>query len=96
MEIIEALRYKLCMIGILIDVSTNICCDNRAVCVHTTRPKLTLSKNHHSISYHRTQEAVAAGKVRVSKEHTSTNLTELLNKTMAATKREGLLEKITY
>ena len=84
-EIIEALCYKLRMFGVPIDGSTNIFCDNGAVCVNTTRYESTLPKKHHSISYHRTQEAVAAGKVRVSKEHTSTNLTELLNKTMAAT-----------
>ena len=64
--------------------------------MNTMRPELTLSKKHHSIIYHRAQESVAAGTVRVSKEHTSTNLADLFTKTMAATKIEGLLEKFTY
>ena len=58
-DIIEALRYKLRMFGVTINVSTNIYCDNGVVCVNTTRPDSTLSKKHHSIAYHRAQEAVA-------------------------------------
>ena len=95
-EIIEALCYKLRMFGVPIDGSMNIFCDNGAVCVNTTRPESTLSKKHHVIAYHRAQEAVAAGTVRVSKEHTLINLANLFTKTMAASKREGLLENFTY
>ena len=51
-EIIEALGYKLRMFGVPINVSTNIFCDNGAVCVNTTRPESTLSMKHYSISYH--------------------------------------------
>ena len=74
----------------------NILCDNGAVCVNTMRPKSTLSNKNHSIAYHCAQEAVATGTVGVSKEHTSTDLAYLFNKTMAAPKREGLLENFTY
>ena len=84
------------MFGVPIDGSTDIFCDNGEVCVNTTRPKLTLYKKHHIIPYHRAREAVATRTVRVPKDHTSTNLAELLTKTMAAPKREGLLEKIIY
>ena len=89
---IEALRYKLRMFGVQIDVSTNIFCGNGAVCVNMTRPELTLSKKHHSIVYHCALETVVVGMVGVSKEHTSTNLVYLFTKTMSAPKREGLLE----
>ena len=95
-EILEALRYKLRIFGVLFNGSTNIFCENEAVCVNTTWPELTLSKKHHIIAYHSVREVVAMGTVRVSKEHTSTNLDELFTKTMAAPKREGLLEKCTY
>ena len=95
-EIIEALRYKLRMFGVPIDGSSNIFCDNGAVCVNTTRPELTLPKNHHNISYHCAREAVAAGTVRVSKEHTSTNLADIFTKTMAAPNLKGLMEKFSY
>ena len=96
MEIIEALRYKLRMFGFPIDGSTNIFCDNGAVCVNLTRPKSKLYKKYHSISYHSAQEGAVAGKIRVSKEHTLTNLADLFTKNMAAPKREGLMDKFTY
>ena len=64
-KIIEALRYQLRIFRVPIDGSTNIFCENGAVCVNTTRPELTLSKKHHRIAYHRAREAVAVGMVRV-------------------------------
>jgi hypothetical protein len=64
--------------------------------MNTTKPESTLSKKHHSIAYHRCREAVAAGTVRVSKEHTLTNLADLFTKTMAAPKRDDLLDRFTY
>ena len=48
-EIIEVLSYKLHIFRVPIDVSTNIFCDNRAVCVNTTRTESKLSNNHHNI-----------------------------------------------
>jgi hypothetical protein len=42
-EMIEALRYKLCMFGVPVEGPTNISCDNGAVCSNTTRPDSTLT-----------------------------------------------------
>ena len=84
------------MFGVRIDGSTNIFCDNGEVCVNTTRPELTLFNKHHSIYYRRAQELVAAGTVRVTKEHVSTNLADLFVKTMEFPKRERLLEIFKY
>ena len=95
-EMIEAMRYKLRMFGIPIEGPTNIFCDNGAVCVNTTKPESTLSKKHHSIAYHRCGEAVAALTVRVSKEHTSTNLADLFTKIMSAIRRDNLLDSFSY
>ena len=95
-EIIEALRYKLCIFEVSIDGSKDIFCDKGVVCMNTTQPELTLSKKHHSIYYHRAREAVAAGTVIVSKEYTWTNFADLFTKTVAAPKREGILENFTY
>ena len=60
-QIIETFFYKLRMFGVPIDGSKNIFYEIEAVCVNTTRSKLTLYNNHHIIAYHRAQEAVAAG-----------------------------------
>jgi hypothetical protein len=91
-EMIEVLRYKLRMFGVQIEGPTNVFYDNKAVCKNTTRPESTLTKKHHSIAYHGSQEAVAAGTIRVSKEDTLTNLADIFTKTVAA----PLLDSFTY
>jgi hypothetical protein len=95
-ELIESLRYKLRMFGIPVEGPTNVFCDNEAVCKNTTKPESVLSKKHHSISYHRGREAVAAGTIRVTKEGTLTNLSDIFTKTLPAPKRAELLDKFTY
>jgi hypothetical protein len=84
------------MFGVPIEGLRNVFCDNEAVCKNRTRPESTLTKKHHSIAYHQSREAVAAGTVRVSKEDTLTNLADIFTKTMAAPKRENLLDSFTY
>jgi hypothetical protein len=91
-EMTEALRCKLRMFGVPLDGPTNVFCDNGAVAVNTARPESTPSKKDHSIACHRVGEAVAAETVRVSKEHTSTNLADLFTKTLPFPRREDLLD----
>ena len=95
-ELIEALRYKLRMFGVPIDGPSNIFCDNEAVYKNTSLPESTLKKKHHSIAYHRCREAVAAGTVRIAKEGTKTNLSDLFTKLLPQPRREELLDKFTY
>jgi hypothetical protein len=95
-EMIEALRYKLRMFGVPLDNATNIFCDNEAVYKNTMMPESTLKKKHHSIAYRRCREAVAAGTVRVAKEGTKTNLSDLFTKLLPQLRREELLDKFTY
>ena len=95
-ELIEALKYKLCMLGVPIDGPTNIFCDNKAVTKNCSDPTSMLKKKHHSIAYHRNREAVAAGTCRIAKEHTDTNLGDLFTKILGLIRREYLLDKFTY
>ena len=95
-ELVESLRYKLRMFGIPIDGASNVFCDNEAVYKNTSLPESTLKKKHHSIAYHRCREAVAAGTVRVAKEGTQTNLSDLFTKLLPQPRREELLDKFTY
>ena len=61
--------------------ATNMFCDNEAVYKNTSMPESTLKKKHHAIAYHRCREAVlAAGTIRVAKEGTKTNLSDLFTK----------------
>ena len=95
-EMVESLRYKLRMFGIPIDGPANVYCDNEAVTKNTSIPESTLKKKHHSISYHRCREAVAAGTMRVAKQGTEKNLADLFTKVLTADRREFLLERFTY
>ena len=95
-EHIEALRYKLRMFGIPIEGPTNVFCDNEAVFKNTTIPESILKKKHNSICYHRCREAVAASVMKVAKEGTLTNITDLFTKPLMQSVREGLLDHFTY
>ncbi len=88
-EMIECLRYKLRMMGILLDMSCNeFCCDKNnvlvVVVINSCSPECMLKKKHAAINYHRTPEAVAAGVIRIAKEDTTTNLAAILTKCLPA------------
>ena len=86
-DIIEALCYKFCMFGVIIDGLKNIFCDNGAVCANMKHLESTLTNKHHIISYHRIQESVAAGTFIVSKEHTLKNISYVFTNTMVEPRR---------
>ncbi len=71
-EMIEGLRYRLRMMGVAIDGSCNVFCDNNAVAMN--------SSCHAAINNHWTPEAIAAGVIRVAKEDTTTNVADMLTK----------------
>ena len=95
-ELTEALRYKLRMFGVPLDGPTNMFCDNEAVYKNTSMPESTLKKKHHAIAYNRCREAVASGTIRVAKEGTKTNLSDLFTKVLPQPRRDELLDKFTY
>ena len=81
-EMIQALRYKLCMMGIPIDGPTNMFGDNKAVVRNSTMPESTLKKKHVAICYHRVREACASGMIQIAKEDGATNLADVLTKSL--------------
>ena len=66
-EMTESFRYKLRMLGVPIDGSTNVYCDNEVVYQNNVIPESTLKKKQYSIVYHRCKEAVATTTIRVAK-----------------------------
>ena len=50
----------------------------------------------HAISYHYCREAVAANIIKIAKEDTDTNLSDLFTKVLAQDRREFLLERFMY
>ena len=95
-EMIESLRYKLRMFGVPVEGPTNVYCDNEAVTKNCSIPESTLKKKHHSIAYHRNREAVAAGTVRIAKEHTDTNLADVFTKILGRIARDLKFDKFMY
>jgi hypothetical protein len=59
-EQIEALRYKLRMIGVPIEGTTSVLRDNESVFKNVSRPDYVLHKKHNSIAHHKTRVAQAA------------------------------------
>jgi hypothetical protein len=95
-EQIEALRYKLRMMGIPVYGETNVFCDNEAVFKNSTKPESTLKKKHNAIAYHRTREAQAAGIVRIAWEASETNLADLFTKLLTGPRLRELVSYVLY
>jgi hypothetical protein len=58
-EMNEALRYKIRMMGIPLMGPTIGFCDNKSVVTNSSIPQSTLNKKHNSIAYHKVRESVA-------------------------------------
>ena len=84
------------MFGVPLEGLANVYCDNEVVYKNVTIPESVLNKKHHSVAYHACRQAVASGMIRVAKEDTLTNLSDVFTKTMAKPKRDGLLERFMY
>jgi hypothetical protein len=92
--LIEGLRYKLRMMGVELDESTTIFCDNEAVVKSTTAPESTLKKKHNAICYHRAREAQAAGYIRLCKILGTENRADAFTKVLVGAYRLYLLQMI--
>ena len=64
-EMVKALRYKLRIFGIPLDVAATTFFDNEAVYKDTDMPKSKLRKKRQSIAYHRFREAVIAKVIKI-------------------------------
>ncbi len=95
-DLIEALRYKLRMMGVPVDGATKVYCDNESVVKSTTRPESTLKKKHNAINYHRAREAQAAGHIRVAWIDGKDNLADVLTKVLVGERRHYLLSRILW
>ena len=95
-EMIKGLQYKLRMMGIEVDGSTNVFCDNKSMVKNTTKPESTLKKKHNAIAYHRVREAQAAGVVRIAHEDGESNLADVLTKSLPGLRLHELISYILY
>ena len=79
-ELAMEFRYKLRMMGIPIDDSSVLLCDNKSTVLNVTLPSSTLKKKHNAIAYHRVRECVAAKIIRVGHISGVDNLADILTK----------------
>jgi hypothetical protein len=95
-EQVEALRYKVRMMGAPIDGPASIYCDNQLVFKSVLRPESVCNKKHNSIAYHHAREAQAAGTVRVAWESGELNLSNLFTKLLPGPSLHDLTNRILY
>ena len=95
-EQVEALRYKLRMMGIPIEGPANVYCDNESVFKNVAFPESVIRKKHNSIAYHKTRESQAAGSVRVAWIPGSKNLADLFTKLLPGPKLRELVGMILF
>ena len=95
-EQIEALRYKLRMMGVPLDGETSVFCDNESVFKNASLPESTLKKKHNAVAYHRTREAQAASIVRLAWESGSTNIADLLTKILGGPRLRELCGMVLW
>ena len=96
-EACRGLRYKLRMMGILVDEPVYIYGDNMSVIHNTQRPESTLKKKSNSICYHYMREAVAMGEVMTSHIRSENNPADICTKIISGgEKRNHLVSLILY
>ena len=93
-EMIEGLRYKLRMMGVPLAGPARMFCDNQSVMINGSFPNSVLKKKHCSISYHKIRESVAAGKILIFWERTTSNIADLFTKVLSPNKREPLIDGV--
>ena len=93
-EMIEALRYKLKMLGVPLAGPARVMCDNQSVVISSSFPETTLKKKHCSIAYHRIREAVASNKLLIYFEYSVSNVADLFTKVLPANERHPLIQSV--
>ena len=95
-EHVTALRFKLRMLGLPIDDSTKILCDNESVVKNSSKLDSSLNKKHCSLAFHATRWAVAASIASIGWIPTNQNIADAMTKRLPANKREHLFGSWTY
>ena len=89
-ELIVALRYKLRMFWVPLDIPADVFCDNHGVVINASKQEYTLHKKHTAINYHTVCKVAAAGILRVVNEDGEADLVDLLTKVLTGQRRWDL------
>ena len=80
LEAILEIRYKLRSMGIKIEPTSTILCDNMSVIYNTQFPTSSLKKKHNAVAFHKVREAIAAGIIKTAHIPSNANLSDILTK----------------
>ena len=93
-EMNDALRIKLHMLGIPIDGLTNGFCDNESVVKNASIPESRLSKKHNAIVYHKVRESCACNSICICHEPGKMNLSDVLTKFLPSATHKQCITRI--
>jgi hypothetical protein len=95
-DLVKGLRYKLQMMGIMIEGPAHMCVDNMSVAHNYSRPESTLKKKSNSITYHYVRENVAAKVLKITYIATDLNLADMLTKAQAGPVQKRIADMVLY
>ena len=95
-EMVMALRYGLCMMGVPVQGPSILLGDNMLVVVNTTLPSSQLKKKHNTIAYHRVCEAIAARVLKFAHIPSADNLADVLTKPLPAGRFHDLMQPVLF
>ena len=96
MEILQRIRYKLRIMGVLISGPFYIYGNNMSFIHNTHSHESTLNKNINFICYHTVRECVAMGESLTGHVGTTNNCADLATKVLYGVKRSFLMSKLLY
>ena len=95
-DLIIEMRYKLRMLGVMLEESSVMVGDNMAVVINTTLPSSSLKKKHQACNYHRIREAIAAGIFKFGYIESTINLADVCTKPLGSESVHLLLKDYMF
>ncbi len=93
---LRGLRYKLRMMGVVIDSATHVYGDNMSVIKNTSKPESTLNKNSNAVCYHAVRESVAMGETLTAHIPGAENSVDLMTKVLLGSKCHCLVQNLLH
>jgi hypothetical protein len=95
-ELIIEMRYKLRMLGVVLEKHTYLLGDNMSVILNTTIPSSSLKKKHLACSYHRIREAIAGSFVHYGHIASEKNLADVCTKPLGRIAYHQLIDPYLF
>ena len=95
-ELVIEMRYKLRMLGVVMEDRTMLVGDNMSVILNTTIPSSSLKKKHLGCSYHRIREAIAGDFVDYGHIASERNLADVCTKPLGNNAHHRLIDPYLF